>query len=72
MLLHHNLFPAGTSAFAAYRAIRAKDAKAQVLLIGEEKYTPYMRPPLSKEMWYSDKEQAANLRFKQWNGKERR
>ena len=32
-----------------------------------------MRPPLSKELWYSDDRDAvANLSFKQWNGKERR
>ena len=45
----------------------------QVLVIGQEDYTPYMRPPLSKELWFSeDKEAIANLRFTQWNGKERR
>lgn len=45
----------------------------QVLIIGEEKYPPYMRPPLSKEFWYSeDDESVSSLRFKQWNGKERR
>lgn len=45
----------------------------KVLIIGEEEYPPYMRPPLSKEFWYSDDDEAtANLRFKQWNGKERR
>jgi len=45
----------------------------QVLIIGEEGYPPYMRPPLSKEFWYSEDDEAvANLRFKQWNGKERR
>ena len=32
-----------------------------------------MRPPLSKELWYSDDPDAVeHLRFKQWNGKERR
>lgn len=39
---------AGTAAMAAYRAIRTKHADAKVLLIGEEEYRPYMRPPLSK------------------------
>ncbi|KAK3696726.1 hypothetical protein QZH41_013088, partial [Actinostola sp. cb2023] len=62
----------GTASFAAYRAIRKGDPKSQVLIIGEEGYPPYMRPPLSKEFWYSDDDDAiANLRFKQWNGKER-
>ena len=32
-----------------------------------------MRPPLSKELWYSDDlELLKQLKFKQWNGKERR
>lgn len=45
----------------------------KVLIIGDEEQPPYMRPPLSKEFWYSDDDKAvAELRFKQWNGKERR
>jgi len=63
---------AGTAAFAAYRAIRSADATAKVLLVTDEKQLPYMRPPLSKELWYSDdKELLRQLKFKQWNGKER-
>ncbi|XP_038057403.1 apoptosis-inducing factor 1, mitochondrial-like [Patiria miniata] len=63
---------AGTAAFAAFRAIRSNDPKAKVLVIGQEEYNPYMRPPLSKEFWFSkEKEAIANLRFTQWNGKER-
>lgn len=63
---------AGTAAFAAYRAIRSRDPKAQVLLVGEEPHLPYMRPPLSKEFWFSDDpEKVRALRFKQWNGQER-
>lgn len=32
-----------------------------------------MRPPLSKELWFSDDPSVTEtLRFKQWNGKERR
>ena len=34
---------------------------------------PTCDPPLSKELWFSDDKDAVyNLRFKQWNGKERR
>ena len=63
---------AGTAAFAAYRSIRAGDAKAKVLLVGEEEHVPYMRPCLSKELWFSeDKKAVDELRFKQWNGVER-
>lgn len=63
---------AGTAAFSAYRAIRSSDAAAKVLLITDENHLPYMRPPLSKELWYSDdKTLLKQLKFKQWNGKER-
>ncbi|ROT61028.1 Apoptosis-inducing factor 1, mitochondrial [Penaeus vannamei] len=44
---------AGTASVAAFRAIKAKDAKAKVLVISGEGEAPYMRPPLSKELWYS-------------------
>ncbi|XP_029632971.1 apoptosis-inducing factor 1, mitochondrial isoform X1 [Octopus sinensis] len=66
------LIGAGTASFAAFRSIRSADPKAQVLVVGEENYIPYMRPPLSKELWFSeDKSAVKNLKFKQWNGKER-
>ncbi|CAH3176741.1 unnamed protein product [Porites lobata] len=66
------LVGAGTASFAAYRAIRKADNNAKVLIIGEEEYPPYMRPPLSKELWYcEDDELVSQLKFKQWNGKER-
>ncbi|XP_041453853.1 apoptosis-inducing factor 1, mitochondrial-like isoform X1 [Lytechinus variegatus] len=66
------LIGAGTASFAALRAIRANDPKAKVLVIGDEEAMPYMRPPLSKELWFSDdKEGVDNLKFKQWNGKEK-
>lgn len=39
----------------------------------DEPDLPYMRPPLSKELWFSDDPTVTEtLRFKQWNGKERR
>ncbi|KAK4311925.1 hypothetical protein Pmani_016613 [Petrolisthes manimaculis] len=64
---------AGTTSVAAFRAIKARDAKAKVLIVSAEGENPYMRPPLSKELWYTDEKEAAKtLRFKQWNGKERR
>ena len=65
---------AGTAAFAASRAIKAKDPKAKILMVGAEDRMPYMRPPLSKEMWFSDKILAKNkdeLKFVQWTGKQR-
>ncbi|XP_071949729.1 apoptosis-inducing factor 1, mitochondrial-like [Antedon mediterranea] len=66
------LIGAGTASFAAFRAIRGNDPKAKVLVITEEDVNPYMRPPLSKELWFSDdKEGIKQFKFKQWNGKER-
>lgn len=86
------LIGAGTSSFAAFRAIKSRDPKAkvihflyydwllviiyfilQILVVGEENHSPYMRPPLSKELWFGeDADVGEKLRFKQWNGKERR
>nr|XP_018901007.1 PREDICTED: apoptosis-inducing factor 1, mitochondrial [Bemisia tabaci] len=60
----------GTASFSAFRAIKSHDPTAKVLVIGNEPYYPYMRPPLSKEIWYSDND-PSNLTFKQWNGTER-
>ncbi|XP_046395585.1 apoptosis-inducing factor 1, mitochondrial [Ischnura elegans] len=62
----------GTASLSAFRAIKTKDPKAKVLVISTEGDNPYMRPPLSKELWFSDNPEAVkNLTFKQWNGKER-
>ncbi len=42
-------------------------------MISSEKYLPYMRPPLSKDIWYTnDEDLIKNYSFKQWNGKEKR
>ncbi|XP_068702533.1 apoptosis-inducing factor 1, mitochondrial-like isoform X1 [Montipora foliosa] len=66
------LVGAGTASFAAYRAIRKNDNNAKVLIIGDEDYPPYMRPPLSKELWFCDDDElVSQMKFKQWNGKER-
>lgn len=73
------LIGGGTASFAAFRAIKSADPKAKVLVVTDETEMPYMRPPLSKEMWLSassggnatDSPAAEQLNFKQWNGKER-
>ena len=42
-------------------------------MISAEKYYPYMRPPLSKDIWYTDNDELLEKHwFKQWNGQERR
>ena len=62
----------GTAAMSAFKAIRAKDPTAKVLVITEEHYKPYMRPPLSKDLWTTDDERLIEeLKFKQYNGNER-
>lgn len=66
------LIGGGTASFAAARSIRARDPGARVLIVTDEADLPYMRPPLSKELWFSDDPSVTEtLRFKQWNGKER-
>ncbi|GAA5810957.1 hypothetical protein MFLAVUS_004385 [Mucor flavus] len=66
------LVGAGTASFAAAQAIKEKDPQANVIIIGEESYSPYMRPPLSKELWFSeDPKVAETLVFKDWSGSER-
>lgn len=62
----------GTASFTAFRAIKSHEPKAKVLVIASEMEVPYMRPPLSKEMWFNEEPSIADkLRFKQWNGAER-
>ncbi|CAG9854156.1 unnamed protein product [Phyllotreta striolata] len=66
------LIGGGTASFTAFRAIKSVDPKAKVLMITNENFYPYMRPPLSKEIWFNeDKELVKKKAFKQWNGSER-
>ncbi|KAI5702928.1 hypothetical protein M8J75_005703 [Diaphorina citri] len=66
------LIGGGTASFSAFRAIKSADPTAKVLVVGNESFNPYMRPPLSKEMFYNDnRDLAKSLRFKQWNASER-
>ncbi|XP_078045041.1 apoptosis inducing factor isoform X2 [Augochlora pura] len=66
------LIGGGTAAFSAFRSIKSRDPKAKVLVIMEENGFPYMRPPLSKELWYNtDRTASEQLVFTQWNGTQR-
>jgi NAD(P)H-nitrite reductase large subunit len=47
----------GLSADAACRGIRGVDADGPIVVVGEEPYPPYLRPPLSKGLW-KDKEES--------------
>ncbi|MFH4978201.1 hypothetical protein AB6A40_004910 [Gnathostoma spinigerum] len=60
----------GTAAYYASLAIRARDADAKVLMVGEESELPYSRPPLSKELWwYGDEKATETLEYKNLSGK---
>jgi programmed cell death 8 (apoptosis-inducing factor) len=61
------LIGGGTAAYSALEAIRESEPNAQVLVISEEEFVPYQRPPLSKEMWFEPKK---DLKYIDWQGKE--
>lgn len=59
----------GLASFAAMEAILAKDSAADILIITDESYPPYMRPPLSKELWYNvEGNPESELEFADWHG----
>ncbi|KAI8923629.1 hypothetical protein BC831DRAFT_403533 [Entophlyctis helioformis] len=58
----------GTASYSAMEAIREAQPDAQVLIIAEEDFVPYQRPPLSKELWFG--ETSADLKFTDWQGNE--
>jgi len=41
----------GLAGASAVQGIRELDAEGKILLVGEENYLPYDRPPLSKKLW---------------------
>ncbi|KAL7034361.1 hypothetical protein ACKWTF_007929 [Chironomus riparius] len=65
------LIGGGTASFAAFRAIKSNEPKAKVMVVSDEVVFPYMRPPLSKEIWFDSDLGLDKARFKQWNGAER-
>jgi 3-phenylpropionate/trans-cinnamate dioxygenase ferredoxin reductase subunit len=54
----------GLTADSACRGIRELDRDGSILVIGDEPYPPYLRPPLSKGLWKGEEEQAI------WRGTE--
>lgn len=58
----------GIAAYMAAREIRDKKKDATVLLIGDELYSPYLRPPLSKNLWRASSEEAEQLAFPSSDG----
>ena len=45
----------GQTAASAVEGIRARDAEGSILLLAAEPELPYERPPLSKQLWLTDK-----------------
>jgi programmed cell death 8 (apoptosis-inducing factor) len=59
----------GTASYAAVKAIRDADPEAEILLVTSDERPPYQRPPLSKELWWTeDANVAQNLKFTDWMG----
>jgi programmed cell death 8 (apoptosis-inducing factor) len=58
----------GIAAYMAARELREKRKDASVLLIGDELYSPYLRPPLSKNLWRASKEESDELAFPSSDG----
>lgn len=61
----------GTASFSAVRAIRAADPKSKVFILSQSDHLPYMKPPLSKELWFTPPDVAKSLNFQQYDGKSR-
>jgi programmed cell death 8 (apoptosis-inducing factor) len=62
------LIGGGIASYMAAREIRSKAKEATVLLIGDELYSPYLRPPLSKNLWRATSEEAEQLTFPSADG----
>lgn len=62
------LIGGGTASFGATRAIRVNDPKSKIIIVSNEKWKPYLRPPLSKEIWLTPPDIASKLLFRQYNG----
>ncbi|KAJ3360750.1 Apoptosis-inducing factor 1, mitochondrial [Allomyces javanicus] len=65
------LIGGGTASYSAMLGIQEVDPTAEILIIAGERYAPYQRPPLSKELWFSeDPEVTSHLQFTNWEGKQ--
>ncbi|KAI3652944.1 hypothetical protein MP228_002369 [Amoeboaphelidium protococcarum] len=67
------LIGGGTASFSAMKSIYQQDPQARILIVSAESQIPYMRPPLSKELWQGEKSQSdvSAIKFKDWGGTER-
>jgi programmed cell death 8 (apoptosis-inducing factor) len=63
------LIGGGTASFAAMEEIRGLEPSADILIVSDEEYPPYLRPPLSKELWFNaDLVLTNQLVFSDWHG----
>ena len=45
----------GLAAASAIKGLRELDAQGPILMLTQESYTPYHRPPLTKQLWSGKK-----------------
>ena len=62
------LIGGGTASYSAANKLKEHCPKAKILILGEESNLPYMRPPLSKQLWMDPL--GPELKFKGRDGKE--
>lgn len=66
------LIGGGAASFSAMRAITNRDPGCKILILTDEDYAPYQRPPLSKELWFGNTEESSqSLSYLAWNKKHR-
>ncbi len=60
----------GTAAFAALQEIRQQEPGADITMVTAEHFPPYLRPPLSKELWFAQGTLHAggDYTFSDWHG----
>ncbi|KAI9189077.1 hypothetical protein H9P43_000505 [Blastocladiella emersonii ATCC 22665] len=64
------LIGGGTASYSAMLGIQEVEPNAEILIITGEGYAPYQRPPLTKELWFSEDPAIADtLTFTNWEGK---
>lgn len=59
----------GAASYSAMKTIQERDPNADILIVSNELFTPYMRPPLSKEIWFTNS--PGDMKFEDWGGTER-
>jgi programmed cell death 8 (apoptosis-inducing factor) len=58
----------GMASYMAIKEIKSKMKDPSILLIGDELYSPYLRPPLSKNLWKASEEDKKELSFQTQDG----